>query len=645
MSRRANKKRKIWLLLGAGSLFLALKGRKHETPTAASSGYRNTFFWRTYDAVAQWVDQRVGWDKLPTPLGLAVLIGLRNILRQKNLYDTTDEPSNAPPVVPPYDPALLTGRTLDGTYNDLAKPSMGAVNTRFGRNVPIEATVREADDRLLSPSPRKVSRELLTRHEFIPATSVNLLAASWIQFMVKDWFNHGEGDPQHTWEIPLPSDDPWPEHPMSILKTLPDTTRPADSTDPPTFINIETHWWDGSQIYGGGTLPQDHGDLRTGKDGKLVIGDDGLLILPDDPELSPAHVPGWWLGLNMMGTVFIREHNAICDALKAEYPEWSDQELFSRARLIVSALMARIHTVEWTPAIIAHPTTVVALHANWWGVLGERFRKLFGRVSKTDEVLSGIPGSETDHYGVPYSLTEEFTIVYRMHPLTPDDFSFRSASDDAVLLEANFREIAGPHAQEVTARVPMSDLFYSFGTSHPGAICLHNFPKFLQEFERPDNGKLMDLAATDVLRAREFGVPRYNEFRRLLHLKPAKSFRDLTDNAQWASELEEVYEGDIERLDLIVGMFAEKPPAGFAFSDTAFRIFILMASRRLNSDRFFTNDFTPEIYTQLGIDWVQNTSMMDVLLRHYPELRPAMRGVTNAFQPWSPVGTAPPARA
>ena len=54
-------------------------------------------------------------------------------------------------------------------------------------------------------------------------------------------------------------------------------------------------------------------------------------------------------------------------------------------------------------------------------------------------------------------------------------------------------------------------------------------------------------------------------------------------------------------------MQAEKPPKGFGFSDTAFRIFILMASRRLKSDRFFTDDFRPEVYTQVGYDWVNET--------------------------------------
>ena len=52
----------------------------------------------------------------------------------------------------------------------------------------------------------------------------------------------------------------------------------------------------------------------------------------------------------------------------------------------------------------------------------------------------------------------------------------------------------------------MTDLIYSFGTLYPGALNLHNYPKLLQHFTRPD-GKIMDLAAVDVLRMREFGVP------------------------------------------------------------------------------------------------------------------------------------------
>ena len=90
-------------------------------------------------------------------------------------------------------------------------------------------------------------------------------------------------------------------------------------------------------------------------------------------------------------------------------------------------------------------------------------------------------------------------------------------------------------------------------------------------------------------------------------------------------------------MDLQVGMLSEPLPKGFGFSDTAFRIFILMASRRLKSDRFLSSDFKPEIYTKPGMDWVQNTTMKDVLIRHFPELRSPLRNVKNAFHPWAKV--------
>ena len=71
---------------------------------------------------------------------------------------------------------------------------------------------------------------------------------------------------------------------------------------------------------------------------------------------------------------------------------------------------------------------------------------------------------------------------------------------------------------------------------------------------------------------------------------------------------------------------AEPLPEGFGFSETAFRIFVLMASRRLKSDRFFTDDYTPEMYTQFGLDWIEKNSMLTVLLRHHPSLAPALVG-------------------
>jgi len=594
-------------------------------------GYRISAFRTLYDKAAEFVDRQIGWYRLPVPLGLAVLGGLRDVLRTHNLYDTSGLPAvNLPPVAPAT-PEVRTDRTLDGTYNDLGQPRMGMAGSRFGRNVPLEYVEPEPLPRMMEPSPREVSRALLTRTELIPATSVNALVAAWLQFMIRDWFSHGKGPKENPWEIPLTDDDPWPDRPMRVMRTRADPTAPPGGNHPPTHTNIQTPWWDASQIYG--TTPEQQQLIRTGQDGKLNVGPDGLPPMPDDPAIDPRIVPGFWLGLLMMQTLFTLEHNSICDRLRAEYPQWSDDEIYQRARLINVALIAKIHTVEWTPAVISHPTSKVGLRASWWGLAGERVHRVFGRISKS-EVISGIPGSATEQFGVPYSLTEEFVAVYRMHPLVPDDYDLRSSADNRELMQATLRDLAGPGAVTVAQKFGIADLLYSFGTQYPGLVTLHNFPRNLQEFHRPD-GTLQDLAATDILRSRELGVPRYNEFRRLLHMQPAKNFDDLTDNPEWARQIEAVYDGDIERVDLTVGMEAERRPTGFAFSDTAFRIFLLMAARRLNSDRFFTTDYTPAVYTQAGMDWINDNSMTSVLLRHYPQLRPALGRVPNAFTPWA----------
>ena len=329
----------------------------------------------------------------------------------------------------------------------------------------------------------------------------------------------------------------------------------------------------------------------------------------------------------------MREHNAICEALLREHPDWSDDRLYDTARLINAAVMAKIHTVEWTPALIAHPTTERGMNANWYGLLGKGIRTRFGRLGSSD-IWSGIPGSPTSHHTAPYSLTEEFVTVYRMHPLIPDEYTFRSARDDRPLAQREFLEIGPRSWRGPLTEIGAVDAFYSFGVANPGAIVLHNYPNALRAFKPDENEPLVDLAMIDIFRDRERGVPRYNEFRAHLHRKPVSSFGELAPDPETAAELREVY-GHVDRIDTMVGLLAEPPPKGFAFSDTAFRVFLLMASRRLKSDRFFTTDYTPAVYTPTGLAWIEDTTMAKVLLRHYPELGPVIRH-DNAFKPWRP---------
>jgi hypothetical protein len=470
----------------------------------------------------------------------------------------------------------------------------------------------------------------------IPATAGNALIASWLQFMLHDWVRHGTSPTDDPWVIPLLPDDDWPEPPLQVMRSPDDPTSPPDSDLPPTHVNVNTHWWDGSQIYGNDLASQTF--LRAHAGGRLRLVD-GLPPTPDDPAQNPVYLPGFWVGMGMMQTLFAMEHNSICDMLAAKYPQLDDEALFQRGRLILCALLAKIHTTEWTPAVTAHPTAVVGLRANWWGLEGERLHDAFGRLSGS-EIVSGIVGGETDDFGVPFALTEEFVAVYRMHPLIPDDFDFRSVDTDAPTLGPTaFDALAGPAGAEVLRTNRLVDLLYTFGTMNPGLVCLHNFPRHLQAFRRPDNGALMDLSATDIVRCRELGVPRYTAFRKYLHLSVPETFGDITSNQQWAAELHDVYDGDLDSVDLLPGMFAEDRREGFAFSDTAFRIFILMASRRLNSDRFFTTHFTDEVYTPEGIEWVERNTMATVLTRHFAELTPFVGASTNAFAIWERPGS------
>ncbi|GAS90132.1 peroxidase family protein [Mycolicibacterium brisbanense] len=583
---------------------------------------------------AQRVDQTVGWFRLPTVLGLGVLIGLRHQLRTQNLFD-------AGPVPDPGDDgpsAYLVARTRNGRHNDLGSPQMGALGCRFGRNVPPAHQYPESATRLLEPNPRLISRTLLARTEFQPATTLNVLAAAWIQFEVHDWFSHGTVTSQ-PWIVPLADDDPWPQRPMRVDRTAPDPH--PDPVGPTTFTTQETHWWDSSQIYG--TTPAFANALRCPETGRLRIDDAGLP--PPDVEATvdlTGTAANFWVGLALLHSLFMHEHNAIRDRLADAYPQLSPQQLYDKARLVNAALMAKIHTVDWTPAIIAHPTTVAAMRANWFGLLGEGFARRFGRLTSS-VLLHGIPGSPTNHHGVPYALTEEFVAVYRMHPLIPDTFTFRSASDDRVLSEHELPDLTVENVRARLAETSMTDLLYSFGRANPGALNLHNYPHHLQHLQHID-GELLDLATIDLIRSRERGVPRYNEFRRLFRLKPAASFEELTGETTLAAELREVYD-DIELVDLMIGLYAEPKPPGFGFSDTAFRVFILMASRRLESDRFFTDSFRKEIYTEVGMAWIRDNDMRSVLLRHHHELGPALKGVRNPFTPWNPVGASSPRKA
>ena len=542
-------------------------------------------------------------------------------------------------------PAWTRGaRSSDGSYNDLSDPMAGAAGTRFGFNTDPDQTSGEVGERLLTPNPRTVSRVLMTRVDgFKPIPFLNLNAAAWIQFMNHDWVSYG--DPDHRaapYRIPLSEDDPvrrsLHQTHMLVPPTQPDPTRKLGERGS-THINEVTSWWDGSQIYGSDTKTAD--SLRSFKGGKLTVDPKtgNLPVLADGVEQTGFR-RNWWVGLSMLHTLFVKEHNAICDMLATHYPNLDDQRLYDTARLINAAVMAKIHTVEWTPAVLPNAVLNSAMNSNWYGFLTNLFRsrgdrRTLAEINIADPIAGGLVGNATDNHGVPYSLTREFVAVYRLHSLLPDFIALhqigKGEQANRTLPLAQLRQRA---AHQLTEKMPMDDLFYSFGIQNPGQLVLNNYPETLQNLSVPGAG-FYDLAAVDVLRDRERGVPRYNQFRRLLGLKAIERFEDLSDDPKAIAALRQVY-SSVEDIDLLVGNLAEAHrPTNFGFGETLFEIFILNASRRLQADRFFTEYYREDVYTSKGLEWIDQAYLKTVLLRHYPRLRnTGLINVENAFEPW-----------
>ena len=673
-----------------------------------------------------------------------------------------------------------------------------------------------------------------TECDYLKAPFFNVLAAFWIQFMTHDWFSHTvEGHNKKE----LVSAGCNSEEAIELGCRPDDLREPslyAQSDEPPTFTNKHdnkkylsrapkttanqvTAWWDASQIYGHDELSAKRVLRDTDDQAKLPLVENYLPQLqPCNPEEadcptrpqwqgqeSVGFPDNWNIGLSFYHNVFAREHNAFVDhvrQLQSSTPDadsglrnpddpntiktWQqvdDEQIFQLARLVVSAEIAKIHTIEWTTQLLYNEPLHAAMNSNWYGLFNQNedaVSKVLRRVSGQDSNLmtrisdkltqitgksdnaaaanslysvfasgAGIFGLgnsrptgmlwwkddawditniEVDvngginHFGSPFNFPEEFTSVYRLHALVPDLIEYRS-SDNPNLISQKIPvlDTVRAGATDLMKAKGLDDWALSMGRQRLGALHLRNLPQFLQNLPMPHldspTGKL-DIAALDIIRDRERGVPRFNEFRRQIGLKTLTSFDDFIDQRldakdpwrkhqeETVARLREVYgthscdaskiisdaqlndlgepindchglpDGstvdNIEDVDNIVGWLAEYTrPHGFAISETQFHVFIINASRRLFSDRFFTSSFRPEIYSHAGFDWVQNNGPLEecpfpltgesdgsasclepvkvnghdqdvspmkrVLLRALPEMTQELLPVRNVFDPWA----------
>jgi hypothetical protein len=474
----------------------------------------------------------------------------------------------------------------------------------------------------------------------------------------------------------------------------------------------------------------------------------------------------WTVGLSFLHNLFAREHNSFVVEFRRvaaekpnadcglrdpaqpkqviRYRDVTPDQLFEIARLVVAAEIAKIHTTEWTPQLLYNEPLYLGMNGNWNGLLGQNGGLLskalsdvivenFGKskdVAKETQwysVFASGPGifglgsqvhgyditnpkytnGGVNHFGSPFNFPEEFVSVYRLHPLVPDLLEYRqlNAGPNKIAKRISVVETFQGKATPFMQSMGIENWGLTLGRQRLGLLTLHNSPLFLQNLKmgRLDSKtQQIDVVALDIIRDREHGVPRFNEFRRQYGLRQLTSYDDFKDpgavpgSADWVEQqdavktLRELYgqhvcdaskvitdaqvndDGspindclghpngtlvdNIEDVDTAVGYLAEyRRPHGFAISETQFVVFILNASRRLFSDRFFTSSFRPEFYTTLGVDWVNHNGpgpvimekgtpnghkqpvspMKRVLSRNIPELSSELDSVVNAFDPWA----------
>jgi hypothetical protein len=485
---------------------------------------------------------------------------------------------------------------------------------------------------------------------------LNSLAAGWIQFNFHNFGGNTLRDPVSSNPHRLIRDprDGWPGNEALIDRTTEDPTR-VTKNGRPTPINERDHSWSQAQVYGSSATEQ--APLRTFQDGKLRL--DVRERLPEDPNKPGVDQTGFNHNFNpvlsLLHWLAVREHNSIADHFRYFHPDWDDETVFQMARKTNAAQLARIHTDQWTRDLLQHETLQLAMHADWYGVLGQRLKMFMMRVAsrrpwvnrllqrlRNNDFLWGMPGSKWEHHDGPFQVPKHFRMVYRLHEMILSEYEILEPGTGRTLDRIPLLNFINQNTRPIVDRYGYETLAWSFVSKSAGALTLHNFPRALTQFQNQLDGTLTDLAERDLFRERTDGTGSYNEFRQSMGEPPVRSFLELTGgDAELARELEIKYEGDVDEVDAGIGILAEPKPAGFALGFTQFYQFVLNAPRRLKSNRHLSVGYTYAEYHE-GMDWVEHGGgISGILARHLPGLRPLMEGVIRWFMPWPDTETFP----
>lgn len=211
------------------------------------------------------------------------------------------------------------------------------------------------------------------------------------------------------------------------------------------------------------------------------------------------------VGHMVMSTLFLREHNTICDELASRYPDWDDDRLFHTARIINTVILMKLVIEDYVNHIAG--LDILLLDPSF--------------------------AEKKTWYRTPW-IAAEFNLLYRWHGLVPDTLQIADSNESLV---NNF---------DLLTKEGFNSLLEAATRQVAGQVTLDNVPAFMlpAEQEMINKGRDWRLRSFNDYRVR-FGLPR-------LH-----SFEQLTDDADLNANLSRLY-GHIDNLELTVGLFAEQ---------------------------------------------------------------------------------------
>lgn len=497
-------------------------------------------------------------------------------------------------------------RTIDGQYNNPNNRYLGAAHSALvrvsGNGFADGQSLPAGPNR---PNPRTISNALFAQDGLLN-DPVGLSDYTWVfgQFMDHDLgLTEEEGEP---FNIRVPAGDPsfdpmfFGTVEIPMRRNAPRFGTGSGAGNPRQYNNEITAYIDGSGVYGSDDARANW--LRSFTDGKMKVSTgnmlpyntvDGERASPLDP-LAPhmADAVGQSPRLFVAGdvranenplllsfhTLFVREHNRQCDLLKAANPDWDDEQLYQHARKIVGGLIQSITYDEWLPAMGVDIPAYAGYQSNVNPQLSNVFSAAAFRVGHT--LLNG----NIRRLDATGQVVEEGNLSLRQA-----FFNLEPVRETG--LDPFFRGMAEQIQQKMDNRIVDDVRNFLFGPPGAGGL---------------------DLAAININRGRDRGLPSYNKIRQAYGLPINFGFDQINPDPEVYQALSSVYSDDINEIDPWVAMLAERPMDGSIFGQTIQRVMEKQFADLRDGDRFFyQND---PLLSDTEKDWITNTTFREVVM-------------------------------